>query len=1617
LWNHTPASPQHPSTVSRRALLKRGATAAALAPGARSLVAILGSARLEGDNRRAAFVLGGAQRWVIDTRQFAGRPRLRIRQTKDELCIELCNARFPGTPWPADFVATVGRGVFASSLRLQMALGGFDAVAPLERWLLGAAPLSSPLRGDIPPLQLGATAALRLRGAGRAVFSPSWALELQGHGIAAFDGLGGGMVSDTATLQLPASDAPSALADQPARRSLVAIERGERPWRMTVACADSRGQCLEYTGHPFDDILVETGETRSGTTRRALVTRSRSGQRNAESPDHPTVHYRLAGDLTTAAATSAVVPLRDLQYAIAFDPAGDQHVLLAGIHDRTWTYGDGFAVEIGDAPPGHAALEVQRQPGGPATTRFEPTLHRVALPLAGALSEPTVVTGNVRVAIDLEPDNGASGVQPTVDRARLYREPTSGRIALDLPNAPPLTAIRHTDLLSLRFEFVNLGLEAAGTAQARLVPTSAAKNSGAFINVFFPSQNFAEQAFYEAATDVSDSNSVSFASKDDHGNNLPGSSNPSGSETPAAAPIRVSAAAESRLSFRLPATVTQIAYTLPALLDWSQLEPSLVATALPPPPVVVILPIGPGQPAKPGGKTEVAQPRTPLAFDVRQPASTSVEIDATAQQQIAQTLAKHARRGTKPTPEHLQNIAGTLLQSPIGMASVDHARLDPTIPDILNPRPPAGTETAIQAPYRLIISPNHFNAWAHSPTAISASVGAKDIIAELWHTRLGVWNARDGAVDETQDYYRTIRAVWSPDYVASYKPTDQPPHYSTGMNSAGNPFRTSLDARDRHELVALTADHVITGSEDRYVRVNRMMLSSLGAWLDVRGGWPLDFPESKTYGLTVEEWRHRATMGRDHYVKVVYKGYLFPFGHPASLIKVTERKFYRPPNQSYQVAYLRQRFYVSVRQPLKQYPASGQPKSGRAMPFRTIELTTLTTPSLDKPEASAINGQGQDAFWLRVGGQDFLFHVVGTDAESRRFDFTTPLAFLSGRTAWDVATTQAAAASLDTGPAARRQRPGGGQKLALTPSRKTGDTTLQIDDITFSADTLSPVPGSLFGADQPAFYPKVAQASAEIEAVKQVVGATGGVPIKIADRYVDQGFTSGVTDPTKSNDGEVFAELVGTALPLTFGSGGASTDKVGALATPSMAISGLSRLSGPVSGPLDQMLLGNFDPSKFFGALDVKLLGGISLLDIVVQATGLGAQLDTLKSQLEQQLGTAQQQIAATALDALPKTQVPAFLAQTVYDIDATVAQLQAQKANAGKTADQLHAMAEALPADLKVPKQIQLVFKWDPKVQTSGPFVVIGDPTSTLSLTALLLVPLPTPGSAPPSPSYTVRAKLTNFAIDLFGIIRLDFDHVTVTKQAQGKPDIDAAITNIAFAGPLQFVQELQSVIPSNGLSPATLDVSPTGVQVGFALALPNIGVGAFTLMNVAMSAQLDLPFTGDPLRFRFHFCERDNPFTLTVYGLGGGGFFGIDLGLDGVELLELSIEFGAAVSIDLGVASGSVHIMAGIYMSLQTQSSGEAVTLTGYLRAGGSLTVIQLITVSVELYMSLTYQSSDNSVWGEASLTVDVEVMFFSQSVAVQMRREFKDPAPPGFAGLMTASEYGQYIAAFAA
>jgi hypothetical protein len=304
----------------------------------------------------------------------------------------------------------------------------------------------------------------------------------------------------------------------------------------------------------------------------------------------------------------------------------------------------------------------------------------------------------------------------------------------------------------------------------------------------------------------------------------------------------------------------------------------------------------------------------------------------------------------------------------------------------------------------------------------------------------------------------------------------------------------------------------------------------------------------------------------------------------------------------------------------------------------------------------------------------------------------------------------------------------------------------------------------------------------------------------------------------------------------------------------------------------------------------------------------------------------------------------------------------------------------------------------------------------SVFSIESVMETPLD--GSAP---TYRLEGKLTKFTVNLLPsleLVALHFNALTFTAVKDQKPDVSVDLDKFEFKGILAFVNKLLEVIPLDGFSdPPNLSVTAAGIQVGYTLGIPTIGVGVFSMQNISLTADLFLPLlTGKKLNFHFAFCERQQPFILTVSIFGGGGFFGIDVGIDGVTMVEAAIEFGASAAINLGVASGSASLMGGFYF----QKAGAAFELTGYFRANGSLSVLGIITVSLEFYLALTYSSKgggphSGTMWGQASLTVKIEILFFSTSVSVKMEKEFAG-SDPTFHQLIAPSDWAMYCAAFA-
>ena len=823
------------------------------------------------------------------------------------------------------------------------------------------------------------------------------------------------------------------------------------------------------------------------------------------------------------------------------------------------------------------------------------------------------------------------------------------------------------------------------------------------------------------------------------------------------------------------------------------------------------------------------------------------------------------------------------------------------------PAAPDPLHSALEVPWSLWLSPPANGTWHHSATPVTD--GGR---TELWHTRLGVGGAEPPAVTPA------LKAFWSRTY---------------GSSAGTDPWPMSLFPAARNDIVTLTCELVAGGGP---ATASLLALSALGASVDVQGAWT-PAPNS---GVSLAQWVHRASAGRDSYVRVVFLGYLFPFGHRAVRIVITDREF-QVDGAGSTVAYLVTREYIVVTEPLLSYAGDpDEPFAGRGNPIRSVQVKTVTTGPLDVDGLADVGGlPASDVLWIRSDGADVPFSFVATDSEGRTIDFTTPAIWLDQTYTGEAGTITAA---YDAAGAGRNTPSFGGGLFAFadTTGAKPGSTAHHVDTYTLTAREAR--------NGRSGFYPLLKTAAVHLPGPEQLTGSTLPAPsVQILANYLHSGFAAGQT--------EIYLEVTDNAPSLSF-----PVSLVGGMAAPNFDVSGIARDLGPVGGDLATLLGGTFDPAAYFSVLSGgvgKLLGAIPITDIIA-----------------------------------------------LVDPDAPAANAQAPQIS--------YHLEYPNNDETKPPTALDATLTWTPKVQPDSAGFFKPDAGSKLTITAQIHTPI----SNPTQTTYTIHGELDQFTLVLFGsaatFIAIAFSSFSFDVKTGAKTNVTPKISGVTFEGPLSFIQDLEQLLGS--LDGPSVDVTAAGVEASYTLALPDVTLGVFSLSNLSLSGAVNIPFDAAPVRVRFALCSQDNPFLLTIYVFGGGGFFSLAIGADGIEQIQVSLEFGAAVSIDLGVASGGVSIMAGIYFSLQTVPT-EQVQLTGFLRADGNLSVLGIISLSMEFYLGFTYLNPGQA-YGTATVTVSISVLFFSTTVSATMTKTIGGGSDPDFAQAISAADWDTYCEAFA-
>jgi len=878
-----------------------------------------------------------------------------------------------------------------------------------------------------------------------------------------------------------------------------------------------------------------------------------------------------------------------------------------------------------------------------------------------------------------------------------------------------------------------------------------------------------------------------------------------------------------------------------------------------------------------------------------------------------------------------------------------------------------GAYTEIELPWQLFLSPDGATA-SHRSEAPEAGTDVGPEVVPLWRSRL----AADGS---TSTPLRILRA------------------------DSDDPFELPLGKGARSALRAVPSP--ATGQ--------RLELSALGGTLYAHGRWP---------GL---EWEHQAVVGRDHRVRVLMEGMLYPFGHRAQYLELSER--FPPEPDGEPVAAIRKRRVLSVVEPVREYAGV------RAFPFDRVTLTRTLFEGLDAPDAIR-RPHERKSLAAAPGWQGRMREMLPPDGLKNQL--SSLLGLLASMPPLDPVQLVEELGSF----------PGGIEEaspdlLALaTPRLELVEQILDLQQaIRFAEEDTPEFVNEYFCPRRGGSwveFPVTAEHDGELVSfdVPLVFVRDVNLPATETMQAFDS-FDPGIPDPLPARLAREWASLRREA-----GTAAAATD-------PDDAYAGVVRLPGTsidvVRAPAGQQQVEDVHvvhalhvTGGVVGREPVPRLGPVPGVEVPGPQWGMDIALPALKSLLPEQPAAHRALVAFTEEFERDGAAVEVAL-RLAKSGTAEAAKLLVDFTASTDRSGGLAAPKMAADVISRVAGPLNLEGLTDPaKLFDEGASILgvslrdllsgfLPDPATRPTITTDLTTPQPTvtlewptrdlqevapfgrkrppegaPVGSPPAPTITLKVtscgpavssfcKVTDFSLSFppsDPLIILNFDALTYDQQPGRKPAIDIAGLDVQFGGALDILKKLQGDAPQLAGQGPTLEVSEKGITAAYALPIPDVSSGVFVLRNLVFSTRVVVPFQGDPVRVAVAFASREKPFNLSVMMLGGGGYVDVEVSGRGLERLDIALEFGAAVAVDFVIASGEAHILGGIRFQLMPD---ESVELLGYLRIGGSLEILGLVTVSVELLLTLGYQSKGNRLVGRATLVIEIDLTIYSDSVEI--------------------------------
>jgi hypothetical protein len=822
--------------------------------------------------------------------------------------------------------------------------------------------------------------------------------------------------------------------------------------------------------------------------------------------------------------------------------------------------------------------------------------------------------------------------------------------------------------------------------------------------------------------------------------------------------------------------------------------------------------------------------------------------------------------------------------------------------------------TAIEAPAGLVLSPGPSGRFTSEDQPITHSG-----ITEVWRARLGT---QSGATftPASKDDPADVRAIFNSmpvDHFNSPTTTEQRDNLVTAMTNDANPATDAM----------------------------RLNLTPVGAELDLSGAWDTG---------TIQAWVQRAFTGRDIIVRITERGRLAPFGHKASIITVSERKYLLDASGEVE-AKLVETSFLSIKPPGRvEYPNTYMPNGGRGMPFVAVDAIDPGQIPVGKLKVSYNDGSGLqeadiDKAWRvtrddfgaldiaftavdRLGNEVSFAHEVIFIAEEHAFAmvFNSPVGKVRG---WYQASQTAAIREFDFN----------NQPVGYADETEEGNARTQkvTDKIRFTLE--EPVNGAtkplLIAADWPAFFPKVEYTWIRDEAIDALSGASGqsateavvGGPASLQAFYASSWLTSG-TGP--ANTGMRYLDLV---TPVDLSVGGATRSMV----QPDLNVSTFSLAYGAGEPPA-----ATWNPATAMNT-DAKILGVFRIVDLVGTVDAFGTTPDG---------GTEKE----------PKPGVPKF-------------------------------EVELIPGDppLSLPVGTLFRFTWTPplrSIKVGGDYLfVVAEDLDDADLPRLVKAPTEAEVVVEHSVFFDgseatddLDILVRRFAVQLppvEPVIALIFEKLRYHKPPDGDDDMDLDLAGVRLVGQLNWMDPLQEFLEALGVE-AGVEIRNSTVFAWVEIPVPTISFGVITILGFDVRLDLVLPLEGEnPPLTTLSIGTRDNPIGIVVLCIPGGAFFALTVSPDGIEKVEMEIFFG--LELEIKVLGTGVALGFQVGMGLEFTPPDE-VLLTAFARLWGVLSVLGFDIVSTRAEALLEYNLNTRKLRGFCSFVLDMGIFGETEETA---------------------------------